>query len=113
MSALCVGVDETGRWTRAQRSPNLRGKSAASLSSGGIRTPRRWYVRKSRVAARETIGPPVEYAVYVIRYSSSQRVIRGSSIPKRSACRWRSGWRARSGSTTQPVRPSALRATQR
>ncbi len=46
-----------GRWIIAQRPPNRIGKSAASLSSGGMAGPRRVTVRKSRVIASETSGP--------------------------------------------------------
>ena len=52
-----------GRWIIAQRPSNRRGKSAASLSSGGITGPSRRTLRKSRVIASETSGPRRLYAV--------------------------------------------------
>ena len=51
----------TGLWINAQRPPKVVGNSAASLSSGGWRTPVRSHCMKSRVLARQTSGPAVEY----------------------------------------------------
>ena len=53
----------TGRCSIAQRPLKRTGKSAASLSSGGMTGPRRWKVLKSLVVASETSGPPTEKAV--------------------------------------------------
>src|SRR5712691_4735370 len=71
----------------AQYPSILRGKSAESLSSGGIITPYRSKLRKSLVKAKDTPGPPREYEVYVTAYccSSGTKVMRGSSIPQSSS----------------------------
>ena len=54
---------ETGRWIIAYRFPKRRGKTAASLSSGGMTGPSREKETKSFVSANETNGPPGEKAV--------------------------------------------------
>jgi hypothetical protein len=46
-----------GRWIMAHRPSKRRGKSAASLSSGGMTGPSRLTLRKSAVIASETSGP--------------------------------------------------------
>src|SRR5581483_11218672 len=56
MCAMCLGSVATGRWMSAQRPLNVCGKSAASLSSGGIRVPCGRNVVKSCVEARRTSG---------------------------------------------------------
>ena len=52
-----------GRWIIAQRPSIRRGKSAASLSSGGMTGPSRRTSVKSRVIASDTSGPRRLYAV--------------------------------------------------
>jgi hypothetical protein len=54
---------ETGRWIIAYRFPKRRGKTAASLSSGGMTGPSREKEVKSFVRANDTSGPLGEYAV--------------------------------------------------
>ncbi len=76
-----------GRWIIAHRPPKRRGKSAASLSSGGMTGPSRSTVRRSRVIASETRGPRRLNAVYAIAHSSrsGSHVRRGSSQPQISS----------------------------
>ena len=93
-----------------------RGKSAASLSSGGITGPRRSKLMKSSVSAIATRGPPREYAVYVMPHlpNSSSQEIRGSSIPHSSSgCLSGSGSSVGTSSICQLLIPSSLMALVR
>src|SRR5205823_40941 len=94
----------------------LRGKSAESLSSGGIMTPYRSKLRKSLVKAKDTPGPPREYEVYVTAYccNSGTKVMRGSSIPQ-SSSGYSFGLAINVGSLSisQPSAPFRERAAQR
>ena len=55
-----VPATGTGLCRRAHLPPMRLGKNAASLSSGGMTTPRRSNVRKSSVRASATRGPRPE-----------------------------------------------------
>src|SRR5216683_3778918 len=100
----------------AQYPPILLGKSAESLSSGGMMTPYRSKLRKSLVNANDTPGPPREYEVYVIAYccNSGTKVIRGSSMPQ-SSSGYSFGLDISVGSLSisQPSTPFRERAAQR
>ena len=60
-----MGAAAQGRGAMDHGPPTVdaAGKSAASLSSGGMTGPSRLTVRKSRVMASETSGPRRLYAV--------------------------------------------------
>lgn len=113
---MCVPKVVIGRCMRAQKPPILRGNKAASLSSGGMMTPRRSKLRKSFVNARETPGPPRAKEVYAMVYCSSSGtyVILGSSMPQISSGYSRGlAIRVGSSSMRQPSIPLTERAAHR